>query len=250
MKIEILTLRAVDGGESVLVTLDVSQDRPQADDGEGTFSEKVPIQRLCYRLFPEHVRSMRLHRGEIDEEQLPAIEQASQFCEAVRAGCRMLSYGNQSRRNLSRKLRVKGFPGDVCEAAAEYLCKQGYIDEEDGAMRFYERCLAKGWGPRRIVAGLYEKGYPPDSVRSVEAAMAEVDFAPACLAAMRRRCRTLPGECAERRKLAAAMVRQGYGQSEIRRAMELFCADEACEADDKDNTDDRGDACRLDATGD
>lgn len=233
MKIEILTLRAVDGGGGVLVTLDVSRDMPQAGGADWTFAEKVPMQRLCYRLLPEHVRSMRLHRGEIDEEQLLAIEEASQFCEAVRTGSRMLSYGDQSRKNLSRKLRVKGFSGDVCEAAAEYLCKLGYIDEEDGAMRFYERCLAKGWGPRRIVAGLYEKGYPSDSVRRVEEAMAEVDFVPACLAAMRRRCRILPGESEERRKLAAAMVRQGYGQSEIRRAMELFCADDAGDAGDR-----------------
>lgn len=215
MRIEILNIRAVDGGEAVLITVRLTGE----NDGEE--------QRKAFRLLPGQLTGWHLTPGPIDRETWEALEAAAQESEALEKGARLLAYGTCSVAGLTQKLRARGFSSDVAAGAAARLNELGYIDEEQDALRLGERCRRKGWGPRRIFACLWEKGYTRESISRVEEAFSDVDFANDCLAVMKARVAACPVDRTGRQKLSAAMVRQGYSPSDIRRALALWMSEEA-----------------------
>ena len=215
MQIEILNMRAVDGGEAVLVTVRLDGD----NDGEE--------QRKAFRLLPGQLIGWHLVPGPIDRETWEALETAAKETEALEKGVQLLAYGACSVAGLARKLRARGFSADVAAGAAARLNELGYIDEEQDALRLGERCRRKGWGPRRIFACLWEKGYTRESISRVEEALSDVDFSTDCLAAMKARVAVCPVDRTGRQKLSAAMVRQGYSPSDIRRALALWMSEAA-----------------------
>ncbi len=208
MRIEILSIAALNGGSEISLSIRIS-------DGEN--SEKRTLV-LLSRQFAE----LRPERGEIDAERFEELEAAAIVCSAVKRGMNILGYGACSEKNMRLKLRTKGFDADIARTAAAYLRELGYINESNDASREAERCVRKLWGRRRIVAALYEKGYSEEAVREALDLLDEVDFEEKCASLIRKKFGGVPEDARERQKLFAALARYGYSTSEIKNAFHII----------------------------
>jgi len=75
----------------------------------------------------------------------------------------LLSRRDHFSRELSDKLRRKGFPADDVEAVIARCQDLGLVDDERVAERFVEvRAATRGWGPHRLAAELRKRGVPRD----------------------------------------------------------------------------------------
>ena len=159
---------------------------------------------------------------ELDEARFDALECAAEYCEAMRRGAELLSYGANSRSALAIKLRRRGYDRQLCERVAAELYAKGYINESADAEGIVRSCLARGYGKKRIVIKLRERGYENEVIARVLDGLDDVDFAESCAALIRKRCGgELPTQRAEYDKLVAAMVRYGYSYGEIKEALEI-----------------------------
>ena len=205
MTVKILSLSARDG-DTVAVTFALC-------DGSHEQKETFLLSAAC-------VADLRLARGETTRECYDAVAHASAVYQAVRRGMLLLGYGACSERALCRKLTEKGVDREIAREAVSELTEQGYLNASADALREAERCVAKGWGKRRIVATLFSKGYSDESVRDALNGLedAGVDFVALCAKQLQKRVDVVPSDPGERRKLIAALERYGYSVSEIREA--------------------------------
>jgi regulatory protein len=75
---------------------------------------------------------------------------------------KLLAVREHSRLELERKLRVRGFDGDLVDAVIERLTRSGAIDEARMAELYVSERAGKGFGPLRIRAELAERGLAED----------------------------------------------------------------------------------------
>ena len=147
---------------------------------------------------------------------------------AMKRAVSLLEYGDNSRRRLVRKLTERGFDEDVAETAVARLEEMGYLREHDACARRAEQGVRKGWGARRVAQDLYAQRYDRETVDAVMAVLEdEVDFAENCVTVIRKKYRTVPTDRDARRRMAAALMRLGYGSDEVRRAMQAVAEDHA-----------------------
>ena len=208
MKIEITSLSARDGG--ALVSLTVS------------LSEGANVDRREFLVLSSLFAELSVECGEIDGEIFDKISEASELSLAVRRGMSILGYGAASKKELERKLVVKGVARDVARSAAEHLSLMGYIDESEDAARLAERAVRKLYGSRRISAELVAKGYSAEAVRYALDTLENVDFSALCEEYIAKRYKALPSTPDGRKKLFSALVRMGYSSSEIKEAFRAF----------------------------
>ncbi len=159
---------------------------------------------------------------ELDEASFDELESEAEYCEAMRRGTELLSYGANSRSALTVKLRRRGYDRELSERVAAELYDKGYINEHADAEGIVRSCLSRGYGKKRIVIKLRERGYENDVISQVLDSFDDVDFADNCAALIRKRCGGgLPEERSELDKLIGAMVRYGYSYGEIKEALEI-----------------------------
>ena len=83
--------------------------------------------------------------------------------DAYQTALDLLSRRDHFLRELSDKLRRKGFPADEIDAAIARCQDIGLVDDERVAERFVEvRAATRGWGPIRLAAELRKRGVPRD----------------------------------------------------------------------------------------
>ena len=147
--------------------------------------------------------------------------------EAVRRAVALLEYGDNSHKRLVRKLVDRGFDEDVAECAVSHLEEMGYLREHDACARRAEQGVRKGWGKRRIVQDLYAQRYDRETVETVMCELEdEVDFTENCIGVIRKKFRVVPEDRDARRKMAAALMRMGYGSDEVRHAMQTVSSED------------------------
>jgi len=83
---------------------------------------------------------------------------SSEFKNALSTSLKLLSRRDYSGRALRRKLQEK-FPSDTVEEVISYLTENGYLDEERAALNYALSKVEKGWGRRKILLKLLEKGF-------------------------------------------------------------------------------------------
>lgn len=158
--------------------------------------------------------SLGLVRGcEFDDETFAEIRAEDERYRAFKRALGLLSYADNTVKNLVMKLRRAGFSRDVAEACAEECLRLGYIDEERqierAALTEANRSLR---GKEHIVQKLAAKGYKRDMVRDVIdslVARGDIDFA-ANFEMLAEKCRAVTDE--ERRALA---YKRGYRGSDL-----------------------------------
>ena len=208
MKIEITSVSARDGGALICLAVALS-------DGEN-------VDRREFLLLSSQYAEIGVSKGEIDEAAFDTISEASELCLAVRRGMNILGYGASSKRELSKKLALRGVTRDMASGAAEMLERMGYVNEREDAARFAERAVRKYWGTRRIYSELVSKGYEQGAVEFAIDTLESVDFSALCKDYIDKKCGALPETPDGRKKLFAALMRMGYTSSEIREAFRAF----------------------------
>lgn len=204
--IRICGMRAADGGAHLLVEIEQRK-------GEEVIRETVAL--LTARL--EGLPTV----GEIGEEELLHLRREAEICDAIGAGMRSLGANGCSARYLAQKLRAKGFSADVAGEAVAELAEKGYLKEEEGALREAEKGIAKLWGDRRILADLQAKGYTGGALKYAAARLRAEDGAARCAMLMRKRRMHPAADEAELRRMLSSLIRYGYTQDEIKRALRM-----------------------------
>ena len=152
-------------------------------------------------------------KGEtLDGERLEVALAMDARHRARSAAYRILSFGDNNRHALVRKLRARGIDPALCASVAEEMVALGYIREDDLLRREVLASAKKLWGPRRIADALAAKGYPREEVCACIEALVEageLDFAAIRHALVEKR-----GAGRDAMALRAMLYRSGFGNSE------------------------------------
>ncbi|MBO5305470.1 MAG: regulatory protein RecX [Clostridia bacterium] len=159
--------------------------------------------------------------AEITEENVYEIMSADEQYRAIKKAFELLSFGRNSVKILTDKLRHRGFSDEVAAYAAEYMQRNGYLKENSDAEREAECCVEKLWGKKRIMMHLHEKGYSGEAFEAAMAYLETVDFVDLCVKLIRQKYRTLPKDEKERQRVISGLVRHGYSFSEIKDAARI-----------------------------
>lgn len=115
-----------------------------------------------------------------------------------------------SRRDLKRKLGLKGVDPEAAEAAVERLAGLGYQDDARFGSAFARDRAAAGYGPQRIRQELAGHGLAPDAVEAALDAC-EADWPARARGLIERRFRSAELEDpARRRKAVDFLLRRGF----------------------------------------
>lgn len=218
MQIRILSMMGQNGGEEILLRVELCEDVFDVAESEPDMRRKPGREVRELSLLADRYMELRPVKGVIDEETFLALENAARFSHAVRAGVRMLAFGANTKRGLVAKLCRKDVTREAAQEAAEYLEARGYISEEEDAVREAERNVAKMRGRNRIRSILYEKGYDSTAVAAAERYLDGVDFVELCRRLIERRYSAMLADPASCRKMAATLMRNGFTMREIREA--------------------------------
>lgn len=199
-------MRAADGGARLLVEIEQK---------EGETLTRDTLSLLTARL--DELPSV----GVIDEAELFSLRREARICDAIGAGLRSLGANGCSARHLAQKLRARGFDAEIAGEAVAELAEKGYLKEEEGALREAEKGLAKLWGDRRILADLQAKGYTGGALKYAAARLRAEDGATRCAMLMRKRRMKPSADETELRRMLASLIRYGYTQDEIKRALRM-----------------------------
>jgi len=207
MKIEIISVNALDEGAEILLTIKIS-------DGEGR------VQKKKLMLFTEQYIELGLsRRKEIDAETFDMIEEMSKKCRAVKKGSDLLSYSASSRVRLASRLRAKGIDKESANEAAELLQRLGAINERADVERLVQLGLKKLWGKKRIFTDITAKGYDRDIISDELNRIDSDIFAQNCRLLFVKKYKKMPDDPAEQKKIIAALMRYGYSFAEIKQAV-------------------------------
>ena len=117
---------------------------------------------------------------ELTSDAYDALARENQRFLALRKALNLLSFSDNSERNLRYKLMRAGYSRDVVDYAIGEVLRLGYINEA----RQLERLIlteanSRLFGPMKIISRLVGKGYSPSDVRAAIEALrdsGEVDF--------------------------------------------------------------------------
>ncbi len=160
------------------------------------------------------------HLMEADEELYDRLHAAAERTVTVREAAAILTSGDRSASAILKKLTQKGRSKEAAEYAVELLKKRGYLNEEDACRRIAQSLVrSKHYGRRRVREYLISHGY---EVKTTEAAVSEIpdeDIREALRYHFERKFRGYRElDAAGRKKADAALMRLGFGFSEIRDA--------------------------------
>ena len=116
---------------------------------------------------------------ELSEETVARLKAYDTRHRARSAAARILSFSENNRAMLIRKLRARGFSASVAEAVAAEMADRGYIREGDQLERAVLGAAKKLWGARRIADALAAKGFDRAEIVSCIdrlASAGEIDF--------------------------------------------------------------------------
>ena len=208
MNISIVSISSRSGGEEVEITFELV-----SDDGTHADRESFIISSAQYLV-------LGAEKGLSSEEQYDALSHESTVWSCVKRGVSLLGYGICSEKALRTKLVSKGFSKDIAEEAVGRIVGMGLMCANDDAVREAEKMIKKLWGKRRIVAGLYEKGYSKEAVTYVMSVLddMDIDFCVNCRVLIEKKYGT-ELDVDSRKKAFAYLTRYGYSSSEIREAL-------------------------------
>lgn len=159
--------------------------------------------------------------SEIDEEELAALELASQIRRAREYALYLLSLRDYSEVELRRKLREKGYTAQSVDTAAR-MAELGLVNDEVYARRLARDCrLRKLYARRRTVQELCARGIARETA---EIAVDEVDETEnltdlqQALALLEKKRYNVPNTDKTRQRGIALLQRYGYDSSVVRQA--------------------------------
>ncbi len=164
---------------------------------------------------------------ELSDAALDSLRDSCALSSAKEHAARLLSYRAMSRGELRRKLCEKGETPENAEAAVDWLCGMGLMDELSYAKSVVRYCMGKGWGEARIKQEFYRRFVPREYWDEALGELTGEDEA-----IERFVERRLAGKTPDRRelkKITDALLRRGYSWEQIKQATARYidnCEDE------------------------
>ena len=175
-----------------------------------------------FTVMREHAEEMGIEIGRIGEEMLPELEYFAEVARAYSSACSSFAFAPSSCSALKRKLLQKGFPMDACEDAIECVKRQGFLNEDEIAVRRAQILAEKHWGRVRIVAKLHEEGFDSKAMSAASEQLDIMDFTQPCAELIRKKYGRVPIDPHERDLMFASLKRMGYSVSDIREAIKIL----------------------------
>ncbi|MBR3692819.1 MAG: RecX family transcriptional regulator [Clostridia bacterium] len=170
------------------------------------------------RLSPDAVVELGIAVGkELSEAELAALDARRVSEQTRKSAVNIISVTSVSCAELRRRLLRKGYPESECDAAVEWLCDMGVVDDAAFAAGLAAKYAAAGVSLRAAGQKMREKGLPRETVEEALAEYPEPD------AAIDRAVeKALRGEIPTREqaaKLTASLARKGFRYEDIRAAL-------------------------------
>ncbi len=164
--------------------------------------------------------SERWHKlTEIDCAELAALEEAVGSRRAFNSALDLLSRRDHGKKELYRKLLQK-YPKEAAEAAVEKAEESGFLDDERFAANYAEELYTrKGYGARRILRALLEKGIAHEIAENAVESLDKEDEN-RIIILLQKKYRSCLADEKGRRRAVNGLLRMGYGYTEIRKALE------------------------------
>ena len=171
----------------------------------------------CLKVTEQELITFGLRAGdELDAETLRRLQDAAGVSNVRAKAVDMIAKRPLSRKALIRKLSEKGALPEDAESAADWLTEIGALNDTEYAATLARGCAAKGYGPAKIRAKLYEKGVPKELW---DAAMSDLpDTAAQIDAYLSRKLAGAAPDRDTKRKLTASLLRHGFPWDDIRAA--------------------------------
>jgi len=154
----------------------------------------------------------------------PPEDPAEALRAAVAAGLRSLALRERSAADVRDRLARQGYAADVVDEAVARLRQAGALDEARAARAVARTLiLVRRRGRLRAAREMEASGFPPELIRETLAELVTPDDEREALArAIERRLRgrsLAAGDRPAARRLAAALVRQGFPPAAVRDAL-------------------------------
>ena len=104
---------------------------------------------------------------ELSEKEIKNLLMDSEFSKARDYALGILSRKNTTSKLLSDNLTEKGYNEIIIAEVINELESLGYIDDESFAQMFFEYCLEKMWGKKKIHYEMAQKGIPESIIEEV-----------------------------------------------------------------------------------
>ena len=211
MKVTLYKVNPISGGAETELYTEIS-------DGDNFERNKFTV---SAEMFFELGFSVNLTgEKEISREKYSEIMSFAEKNSAVKKGISILSFGDNTKKNLARKLVLKGFSKDSAEYACDFLSEAGYINESESAkLLAMDMANKKLYGAKRIAASLFEKGFSKEAI-DYAASEIDVDFSEIC----RKRIERMGGvkiffDKEAGKKHVASLLRYGFLYDDIKQAI-------------------------------
>lgn len=165
-------------------------------------------------------RALDLAVGDrVETEEFAAALDDQEVRQAREHALRYLTYRARSRSELERRLREVGYGEAAVRETIAFLVRVGYVDDAGFAEAWIADRVARGYGRRRIIAELVQKGVEPEAVSEfLERHCPEEQERSRALAIGRRRLRKAVGleRLAAARSLTGYLMRRGFAGAVVR----------------------------------
>lgn len=154
---------------------------------------------------------------EISCEKAAELEAAYNAEAVKKRAAKILSHHSISKKELSKKLREKGFSIEASEETAEWFSERGMINDVAFARQVAEYYKKRGCGELRIRQELSNRGIERELIEETLSELGPDDGELCAL--IEKKLRGKVPDADEKRRLYAFLLRRGFKYEEIRSAM-------------------------------
>lgn len=174
----------------------------------------------------------RLGLSELSREDFPIefeddelIEFLSSKLSAIKYGTYLLSFSDKSENALKRKMREKDYSPSVIDEALSVLRDAGFTDDDGLCLGKYRSIAnSKLYGPSRIKAELFSKGFSSESIRLAEQ-RSGIDFEELLDKLVQKLLRSSSTDLSDKNnlmKFKAKLARYGYGFDTVNAVLKCY----------------------------
>ena len=170
------------------------------------------------RVTEEELLHFRLRTGmDLDEETMEALGASARTSSARAAAASIIGGRALSKKELTRRLVKKGTEETDAQAAADWLEDIGAVDDAGYAAALVRHYGGKGYGPARVREELRRRGVDRELW---DEALEEMPEAAEILDTLiRKKCRGELSDPKEKKRVSDALMRRGFGWSDVKAAM-------------------------------
>jgi regulatory protein len=142
----------------------------------------------------------------------------SEFSKALNYSFRLLKLRARSCREIESRLKLKKYPAQIAVKVRDYLLERGYLDDLGFSRIYVLSRQNKGWGRRRIEAGLIKLGVAEEIYR--EFLPGKEESREKLRELIERKSAYYKGKKDSYRKLVRFLIFRGFEPEDVFREME------------------------------